>query len=132
MKFATILKGIRFIRGYRKGTKMEEKKSVLSGITTSRTTQNTAVGGTLAVGGGFSIFGLLTAVRSALPDILPWSQEADYGIAALATMLLNPLISRVIALRRNPEKKAVQEAFQVERPLSDENKAKVQAFLRTL
>ena len=69
----------------------------------SETTQNVALGGLSGAGG---IAGLLLTVRQVLPDVLPWSVDADAGIVALVSTVAVPLLSRLIAFRRKPGKRA--------------------------
>lgn len=82
----------------------------------STTTQNVAAG-TLATGAGTgaTAIGVIAALRSIKPDLLPWSQDQDTEIVVSATAIYTilstvivPFISRKIAFWRNPEKKPAQ------------------------
>ena len=87
-------RGWRARRRYRKGKVMKD-------ITKSRTTQNVAAGS--AASGGLA-YGLLAALRSAAPGLLPWDEVHDVAVAVVATTVLAPLLSRIIAFVRTPEK----------------------------
>lgn len=67
----------------------------------SRTTQNVAAGGLITVG---TIAGVLAWIRSMWPELLPWDPSADAAIDTVAATVLAPVVSRVIAMWRNPEK----------------------------
>jgi len=66
----------------------------------SRTTQNVFVGGTISVA---SIVGLLVALRAFIE--LPWPPDGDEKIAYVLAIVITPILSRLVAFARNPEKK---------------------------
>lgn len=67
----------------------------------STTTQNVAIAGASGAG---SVAGVLLLLRTNWPDLLPWGPEADAGIIALVTTVVVPVLSRVIAFLRHPQK----------------------------
>jgi hypothetical protein len=74
----------------------------MSNVVTSKTTQNVTMG-TAASGG--AIYGVIAFLRSYAPNIVFWGEDADAGIVVVATTIIAPLVSRIIAMVRNPEKK---------------------------
>lgn len=66
----------------------------------SRTTQNVLVGGTISVA---SIVGLLVSLRAFVE--LPWPPDGDEKIAYCLAIVVTPILSRLIAFARTPEKK---------------------------
>lgn len=67
----------------------------------STTTQNVAMGAASSAGG---LAGILYAVRSAWPDLVPWPVEADAAILAALTTTILPWVSRKIAFIRDRRK----------------------------
>ena len=63
----------------------------------SRTTQNIAVSGGLVVG-------VLTFLRKLWPDLFAWGAETDLALQEVLTVVLIPLLSRLLAFARTPEK----------------------------
>lgn len=100
----------------------------------SNTTQNVAAGG--AVSGGVA-YAVLAALRSVAPDLLPWPPDTDMAIAMALTAVLTPLVSRVIAFKRAPEKAVVAGMDTPARPpdppkeLSEDDKAAFRVWAAT-
>lgn len=76
-----------------------ESKTVLQ----SRTTQNVAAA-TVTTGG--TVAGVIAGARAVFPDLIPWNESADVSVAVVITTVIAPLVSRLIAFWRTPEKKA--------------------------
>lgn len=85
---------------YRMYKLQKESKTMFAKIKNllkSRTTQNVAAGTGVTMG-------VLAAVRSIWPTLLPWSGEQDGLVDSFFMLVLIPIISRILAFLRTPEK----------------------------
>ena len=73
-------------------------------MTSSKTTQNVALASTPAA----AVLTLLSVVRGIAPTALPWPAEVDAGVCSILGLVLLavPIVSRKIALWRDPDKPA--------------------------
>ena len=69
----------------------------------SATTQNSVAG---VATGGVSAYGIVALLRSILGDSLPWAADQDVTVAAIATVVLGPIVARIISFVRAPKEKA--------------------------
>lgn len=80
-------------RGWRAKRKVDRMSNPISKpIVTSTTTQNVAAG---AAAGAGTAYGVIVFARNFIG--LPWDESQDQAIAAVATVVLTPLISRLLA-----------------------------------
>ena len=77
--------------------RMNKMFAKIKNLLKSRTTQNVAAGTGVTIG-------VLAAVRSIWPDLLPWSGEQDGVVDSFIMLVLIPIISRILAFLRTPEK----------------------------
>ncbi len=77
--------------------RMNKMFAKIKNLLKSRTTQNVAAGTGVTIG-------VLAAVRSIWPDLLPWSGEQDGVVDSFIMLVLIPTISRILAFLRTPEK----------------------------
>lgn len=71
-------------------------------ITKSSTTQNVAMGG---ISVGAAVTWGLEFWRANWPDTVPWTPESDTQAVVGLTVILTPIVSRIIAFLRDPNKR---------------------------